>query len=137
MRNPQAPAVGRLLAKGLVEERHLQLAVLEDAFLDLGGALLLELGDVCLPEQLAGGRGVGLGQRHLGDIAASQLGHCLRAGLDGGSQPLQRLGRAAGVGPCSGRFRVIDRSRSRPGPILFRRAQTSGKCCCVFRKLAA
>ena len=67
-RNPQAAAPRRLLAERLEGERHLQVAVLEHAVLDLLGPVLADQFDVRLPEQFARRGRIRLGQWHPGEI---------------------------------------------------------------------
>ena len=110
-RDPEGMPARGLLAKGLQEERHDKVAVAEFAGLDLSlarGALRSSMG---LPEEIAGGEGIGFREWH---VRPGFLGHAFmrRPGLgEGPPERFQGLRRCRRVGRPGAR----DRARDRPG----------------------
>ena len=110
-RDPEGMPPRGLLAKGLQEERHDKVAVAELAGLDLCLALGALFSSMGLPEEIAGGEGIGFREWHVrpGFLGRDFKG---RPGLSEGRperfEGLRRFRRVRGLG-------ARDRARDRPG----------------------
>ena len=110
-RDPEGMPPRGLLAKGLQEERHDKVAVAELAGLDLCLALGALFSSMGLPEEIAGGEGIGFRQWH---FRPRSLRHAFKRHPGLGEGPperfegLRRFRRVRGLG-------ARDRARDRPG----------------------